>query len=163
MTDRSWTRSASGLITSRERSKGAYLLPGGLLPIGEQGGDELAVTEKVGDDEVRADAGKALTLPLVDLFARGLSGCDPDGHAAHLLNVFDFDVAVAEAEELGALIFGIGNEALNENLFRKTLVIIESAEDAAGKIARNVEQAGFFAHVDLIGAACEVHFQAAGV
>src|SRR5579859_425536 len=153
---RSCLRSASGLIASRERSNTAYL-----LAIGEECMQELAMAEEIWNDEIRAHAGEALPLPLVYGGTLRFRSGNADGNAAHFLYVLDLDVAVAETQKLFAFAFGSGDDLLDENFLGKTFVVVERAEHAAVKIAGDIEQLGLAAHVDLIGAAGQIHFQAA--
>src|ERR1051326_8030269 len=131
---RSSVRSPSGLIASRERSNTAYL-----LAIGEKHVQELAMAEKVRNDEIGAHTGEALPLPLVDSRAFGLGGSHADRHSAHFLHVFDLDVAVAKAQEFFAFALGAGDDLLDKNFLGKTFVVIERAEYAAVKVAGNIE------------------------
>src|SRR5436190_9637785 len=97
-------RSLSGLMTSRERSNSSYL-----VPIGEQRAQQLAMTEEIRNDEVRAYPGQAFAFPLVDVQALWLRRRHTYSNTAYFLDVFDFDVAVAETQELVALVFGFGD------------------------------------------------------
>src|SRR5690348_13776078 len=121
------------------------------------------MAEEIRDDEVGADSGEALAFPLVDGAALGLGRRYAYGDSAHFLDVFDFDVAVAESEELVAAALGPGDQAANQNLFGKTFVVIERTEDTAREIAVDIQEAGFLPHVDLIRAAGQEHTQAARV
>src|SRR5215472_9334868 len=115
----------------RERSNSAYLLAGGLLSIGEQRSDELFVAKKIRDDEVRADAGEPLALPFVYCRAQRLRRCHTDRYAADFLDVLDLHVPIAESQKLAPTVFGCGDQPLDQNLFRKTLVIVERSENTA--------------------------------
>ena len=81
--------------------------------------------------------------------------------AAHLLDILDFDVAVAEAQEFRACEFGRGDQALDQDLLREALVVVQRAVDPAFEVARDIEQPGLFAHVRLVGAAGQIQAQAA--
>src|SRR5260221_4493406 len=130
---RSCARSASGLTTSRERSNTAYL-----LAIGEESAQELAMAEKVRNDEIGAHTGEALALPLVDCGAFGFRCGHADRDSAHFFHVLDLDVAVAESQKLFALAFGSGDDLLDENFLGKTLVVVERGKHAAIKVAGHI-------------------------
>ena len=46
---------------------------------------QFLAAKEIGDDEIGAHSGQALSLPFIYYPAFRLGGRDPDGHAAHLL------------------------------------------------------------------------------
>ena len=70
------------------------------------------MAREVGHDEIGADADQAIPLPVVDVLALRLFGRDADGDAAHQLHFFDFDIAVAEADNLVARDVGVRNDEI---------------------------------------------------
>src|SRR5579871_932363 len=134
---------------------------GYLLAMGEQGGEKFLAAKEIGNDESGAGAGQPLPLPWIDGEAGGLGGRNSDGYAAHLVNVFDLNVAIAKTEEFGAGEFGRGDQLCDEHLLGEAAIVIERAEDAAFEVRRDAEQFGFFAHVGLIGATGQIKPQSA--
>src|SRR6266542_4453472 len=135
-------RSPRGLMSSRERSKSAYL-----LAIGEQRAQQLVVAGEVRDDEVCAHARQPVALPWIHAQALRLVRGHAHGNTADLLHVFDFHVPVAETQELVALALGRRDQPLDQDLLGETLVIVERAEDAALEIFRYIEQIGLVPHI----------------
>src|ERR1035441_8881384 len=141
---KSLTRSASGFTCRRKRSKIGYL-----LAIGKKRGEQFVAAQKVGDDEVRAHAREPLPLPFAHPAALGLGRGHAHRHAAHLLDILDLHVAIAEAQQFRACAFRRGDQALDQDLLREAPVVVQRAVDAAFEVARNVQQPGLFAHVRL--------------
>ena len=121
----------------------------------------MFLAEEVGNDEISSDTGEAPALPGVDGLAGGLVGGNSNGDSADLLDIFNLDVAISEAEKLVAAAFGAGDDTLDQDLLGKTLVIVEGTVDAAIEVTVDVEEARFVAQELLIGAAGEVQLQAA--
>src|SRR4051812_21311003 len=119
----------------------------------EQRPEQFIPAEEIWNDVIGADAGQPLPLPLVHRQAFRLRRRDPDRDAAYLPNVLDLHVAVAEAEKLGAFALRRCDQALDQNLLREALVVVERPKHTAIEVAVHIEQTGLLAHVDLIAAA----------
>src|SRR5579883_2866712 len=144
---RSCRRSASGFSLSRDRSNCSYLL------IVEESREQFPVAKIVRHDVIGAHTDQALPLPIIDRPAFGFRRGDTYGNPADQLHFLDFDVTVAEAQDLRTADVRIRDDSLNQDFFREAGQIVLGAVNAAIEIARNIEQAGFFLHVDLVGSA----------
>src|ERR1700722_17884535 len=151
LASRSFTRSARGFTCSRMRSNTAYL-----LAIREERVQQFVAAKEIGDDEIRAHARQAQALPFIHGAAFRLRRGHADRDTAHLFDVLDFDIAVAEAQEFCSLELRRCDQSLNQDFLREALVVVERAVHPAVEVARHIQQAGFFAHVLLVGAAGQV-------
>src|SRR2546422_6309614 len=97
-------RSASGLMRRFDRSNSAYL-----LAIRKQRGQQLAVAEKIRNDEIRAYSSEALPLPRIDSAALGFRSRDSHRYPPDFLDIFDLHVPVAETQELAAFTLRLRN------------------------------------------------------
>ena len=104
---------------------------------------------------------EAFALPGVHGAAFGLVGGHAHGDSVDFADIFDLDIAIAKAEKLFAAKGGIGDEALDQDAFGKGAVIIERAEHAAIEVGSDAQQIGLFAHVNLVSAAGQIHFETA--
>ena len=104
-----------------------------------------------------------MALPLVGGLAFGLIGGHPHGDAAHLLDLFDLHVAIAEGQDVTAAHSGQSQNLLHQQALGKGFRVIQRAVDAAIEVARDVQQAGLFLHVRLVGAAGQVQLESAGL
>src|ERR1022692_208613 len=119
---RSFSRSASGFTCRRERSKSGYL-----LTIGKKRGEQFVAAQKVGYEKARPPPREPLPLPFVHRTALGLGRGHAHRHAAHLLDIFDLHVAIAEAQEFRAFEFGCGDQTLDQDLLGETPVVVQRA------------------------------------
>ena len=72
--------------------------------------------------------------------------CDTTG----VFDVLDFNVSVAESNQLVPAALHGRNHLADENLLRKALIIVQGAVNAAVKILLDFQQAGFLKRVCLI-------------
>src|SRR4051812_39411167 len=131
-------------------------------------GSENCVQESVriaeiGDDDIRADGKEAIALPLIDFsgaVVRFIAG-DGDSQATDLFGVLDFDVTIAEGEELiaGDLVFT--KNSVDNHFFGKGFVIVLSAVNVGTEKLGETEQLGFALDERFVGAAGEIKAHAA--
>jgi len=90
--------------------------------------------KEIRDDEICTHLDQPLPLPLVHdsafRFIRRHTDCDTTG----IFDVLDFNVSVAESNQLFPAALHGRNHLADENLLRKALVIVQGAENAAVKI-----------------------------
>src|SRR5207253_1363768 len=123
--------------------------------------EQFFTAEIIRHDVVGSDADQALPFPLVHALASRLFTSDADRDATHVLDLLDLDVAVAKPQELMSLKLSGRENSLDQNGFGKTLVIVQGAVHAAFKVLGDAEQPCLLSHVDLVGAARQIHLQPA--
>src|SRR5436190_6060308 len=107
-------------------------------------------------DNICAGLNQPLTLPGVDPCTMLLVAGDSDRDAAGPLDLLDFDVAVAEADELARFQFQLADQPFDHHLLREILIIVDGAVDVRAEEAVEREGPHFVLDEDQIGAACQV-------
>ena len=92
-------------------------------------GEQQVLFAVFGDHVVGPRIDEPCAFPRITTHASGLVGGDAYSRAADLRYVLDFDVAVAETEQLIARDGGILKDLLDQLLLGEILVVVDSPED----------------------------------